>query len=636
MTLGSRTRVRPLHPTTPVLVVCLGAALLAQHQQATFRARVTHVRVDVVVTDDKDQPVTDLRQADFEIREAGRLQTIADFERIALPLGDNPTDAKTAAAPPPDVVSNTPPVAGARAIALVVDPMFFGAGDLIPIRRVLLEFLRRRAPEDRVAVVLMRRSDLSQDFTRDSGLLTRAVGHLRDILGVGPLVDIFGDLENVVAALAAAPEPRRLIVFVSGGWPFDFLAPPQRGAMTDRSAYLRFIEVLGRARRAGVAAYTLDPRGVLSPDSVAGIGNISSPEGRQKTEHALAVKLEFLRTIAENTNGRAFVNQSYPVAAMGQLLVDSGHYYVLGYYPEPAVDDGRYHKIDVTVKRPGLHVRAREGYLASPPVVSTDPKVQLKADLGDGLPHGDLLLHAFAAPVAASANGMTATAVTLDVAYPAPADGASRSADELQVEWVAVDSDAHIKAAGEHTFALALGTAGAQPFTLSLDDVLDLPKESLTLRVAVASRALGTSGTVHVPVEVPRFTDGKVVVTPLVLGLAGPSSAKVVRPEVLARVVPFQPTTRRAFAAGETLRVFARLFGPDAATARTTLRLLRDTKALQTVAANPAPSGTAAGALDLMTAVPLAGLAPGSYVVELQVRPARGNPIVRAVPFTIR
>ncbi len=198
------------------------------------------------------------------------------------------------------------------------------------------------------------------------------------------------------------------------------------------------------------------------------------------------------------------------------------------------------------------------------------------------------------------------------------------------------DSTAGLVACG--LCSTLLETAGAQPFTLSLDDVLDLPKESLTLRVAIAGRALGTSGTIHLPVEVPRFTEGKLVVTPLVLGLARPAAAaaKVARPETIARVVPFQPTTRRAFAAGDTLRVFARLFGPDAAGAKTTLRLLRETKAVQTPAVKPAPSAIVTGALDLDTLVPLAALASGAYVIELQVRPARGNPIVRAVPFAIR
>ena len=43
----------------------------------------------------------------------------------------------------------------------------------------------------------------------------------------------------------------------------------------------------------------------------------------------------------------------------------NSRYYVLGYYPPTHPRDGRFHKIEVRVNRPGLRVEARRGY-ASP------------------------------------------------------------------------------------------------------------------------------------------------------------------------------------------------------------------------------------------------------------------------------
>src|SRR5436190_8304894 len=47
--------------------------------QSVFRARVDSIGVDVTVTDKQGKPVTDLKAEDFEIREAGKPQTIDSF-----------------------------------------------------------------------------------------------------------------------------------------------------------------------------------------------------------------------------------------------------------------------------------------------------------------------------------------------------------------------------------------------------------------------------------------------------------------------------------------------------------------------------------------------------------------------------
>ena len=47
-----------------------------------------------------------------------------------------------------------------------------------------------------------------------------------------------------------------------------------------------------------------------------------------------------------------------------QIVRDSSAYYLLGYTSTLAQPDGKFHKINVRVKRPGLQVRARPGYLA--------------------------------------------------------------------------------------------------------------------------------------------------------------------------------------------------------------------------------------------------------------------------------
>ncbi len=45
-----------------------------------------------------------------------------------------------------------------------------------------------------------------------------------------------------------------------------------------------------------------------------------------------------------------------------EAIYDQQSYYLLGFDPEDGTFDRRYHKIKVTVKRPGLRVRTRSGF----------------------------------------------------------------------------------------------------------------------------------------------------------------------------------------------------------------------------------------------------------------------------------
>jgi hypothetical protein len=45
------------------------------------------------------------------------------------------------------------------------------------------------------------------------------------------------------------------------------------------------------------------------------------------------------------------------------VLAELREQYALGYYPDNLDNDGRWHKIGVRIKRPGVDVRTHEGYV---------------------------------------------------------------------------------------------------------------------------------------------------------------------------------------------------------------------------------------------------------------------------------
>ena len=55
-----------------------------------------------------------------------------------------------------------------------------------------------------------------------------------------------------------------------------------------------------------------------------------------------------------------------PMASLERMAGESSTYYLLGYQPEKA-PDGKWHKLEVKVARPGTKVRTRRGYRATPP-----------------------------------------------------------------------------------------------------------------------------------------------------------------------------------------------------------------------------------------------------------------------------
>jgi VWFA-related protein len=602
-------------------VACLGVWLSAQ--QPAFRTRTDYVVVDAVVTDKDDRPITDLTIADFEIRERGRVQTITDFEHITVPLGSRSIGLDVKPGPPPDVFSNAPPARSARAFVFVLHQL--EPKDIVPIKNVMVEFLRALSPEDTVAVVYSSRSDVSQDFTRDEGLLLRAVDNLNEALGLP--VRVFWDpfMKDILRTLADARESRRAVVLVSNG-------------MLVSATQETILETFDLAKRLNIPIYTLDPRGLMAPElGLEAPLEFQTPEYRAGLDRAIFTQKQGMMTIAENTNGRAFVNAWSLTKAARELIADNGSFYLLGFYPTPYARDGKFHGIDVAVKRPDVRVRARQGYMTEGPRLPTALVKPKPVDaLAAGLPGGDLPLRGAAMPLALSRNGAR-TLLTFDIAYPEVVGGTPRVNDQVHFVWLALDPDAKVKGSGQNTVSVPLvgTTAGAQAF--AVDDLIELPKGRLTLRLGVTSKLLGAQGTVHIPVDVPAADASSLLTSPIMLGLA---SGPLVRIAVLGEttgVVPFHPTTTRMFAVGQRLRVFARVFAPQTTGAITAdLSLQQSGATMRSMPMQVTPAKTLKGALECEALLDLTGLQQGRYVLELTARAASGKTQTQSIAIEIQ
>jgi hypothetical protein len=128
-------------------------------------------------------------------------------------------------------------------------------------------------------------------------------------------------------------------------------------AMLDNDRYFR--DILDEANYANVSFYPIDPRGLPAVDNPIGP---EAPPPLLVDQAMLKHRIETMRTMAENTDGLAVVNNNDLDRGMQRISDDLTSYYLLGYSSSNSKLDGRFRSIKVRVKQPGIEVRARRGY----------------------------------------------------------------------------------------------------------------------------------------------------------------------------------------------------------------------------------------------------------------------------------
>jgi len=316
-------------------------------QQPTFRAGVSAVRVDVIVTDKQGTPADTLTAADFEVIEDGKPQTINSFKLIRVqtrqePGGESPRAIRTFDDEETELARDD-----VRIIVILLDEYHVSHFGALNIRSWLHRFIATQVgPYDIIALMYPMTPTSAMVFTRDKFALTSVIDRFEGRRGdymprnqieanysMEPVWRIEQIRSEVVASaiksacyhLGSLNEGRKSLLVVAE-------------ALGLAGSDLR--EVIEAANRSNVAIYVL-----YSPGGGAfGTADV-------------------LRTLADETNGRALSGRNDVDTALGAVLRDSSAYYLLGYNSDKG-PDGKFHEIKVRVKRPGLEVRARKGYWA--------------------------------------------------------------------------------------------------------------------------------------------------------------------------------------------------------------------------------------------------------------------------------
>jgi Ca-activated chloride channel family protein len=279
------------------------AALAGETQQPTFRSGTEVVSLFVTVADKGGRLVPDLEQEDFEILDNGKPQPIVYFENVVQPI----------------------------TAVVMLDTSGSMTASISLMKDAAEQFFLRLLPADRARVGAFNdRVEMSAQFTGDRDALIRDTRELR-----------FGNSTRLWDAVAmsldelSGIEGRRVIVAFTDG--------------ADTGSRARFGNMMDRARADEVMVYAI---GFES--------NYFNGQRMVRSEPDSG-----LRKIADETGGGYFhLQKTAELSPTFTRVAQELHaQYVMGF--TPTQHDGKVHRLDVRIGKPGMTARARRSYVAA-------------------------------------------------------------------------------------------------------------------------------------------------------------------------------------------------------------------------------------------------------------------------------
>lgn len=286
-----------------LIAVLNGGWLQRAEQEPILRLDAPLVLLNVTVTGGDGRYLSKLEERDFTILEDGRPQPIAHFSAEETPF----------------------------AVAILLD-VSGSMERMLRIARAAARGFVQGLREDDVFALYAFATQFAQ--IQPFGSYPEIEPEVWSLKAEG-YTALYDCLVSAARDLAARPEKRRAILLLSDG--------------ADTASRASLEDALREALAASVTIYAVD----LMDEASA------SPAEVLRARSAL-------RALSEQTGGRYIRDPggAQMDATFRAIVQELGHQYTLGYYPPLERRDGRWHRIEVRVARPGVTVRTRRGYYA--------------------------------------------------------------------------------------------------------------------------------------------------------------------------------------------------------------------------------------------------------------------------------
>jgi VWFA-related protein len=394
---------------------------LAQPQEKNkpdfqYEVSVVLKLVQVFVTNSKGIPITDLSASDFEVWDNGVITKITDFEKPQQ-VAKSTLSSVEGLAQKAAIPTRAPVPKLARKFYLIFDFFRNDAPGIKRARNAALSFVDRLQPTDEIAVLLFspnRGMILREALTNDHKKIKTAIETFRDapyfssllakstdashppLAGEDDKLNAEDSEEEMQNSNTMAVDLERIV--------FNFI-----GSMTDLakalgpvsgfknvmlySAGLSYALVYGKATqmfadRINRGIYGDDPADFAELLMKAKTGSLFvepfqamikefasancplyaiNTEGNRSLVNARRLRgMDSLKNFSEQTGGKYFSDAEYREVIADSVDNITRSFYTLG-YPVKETWDGRFHELEVKVKRPGLQVHAQRGYFSPKP-----------------------------------------------------------------------------------------------------------------------------------------------------------------------------------------------------------------------------------------------------------------------------
>ena len=675
----------------------------------TFKAETNFVEVHAIVTDETGAFVRNLTRDDFEILEDGKPQTPAAFSLIDLPI-DRPFTPAGGTAPVESDVRATTRTFDGRIYVFLLDDLHTAFTRTQAVRDAAKRFIQQYLGANDLAAVVYTsgRQESGQELTSSPRLLKAAIDrfqgqklpsagaeklaiHIRQTDTDAALADepqqthdraavekaesikdpddaerglnarrTLQAVENVANWMRDVQGRRKALLLFSEGLDYDIYQPFNL-TQSASAIVAEAQQAAAAAQRANVNVYGIDPRGLSQFGELIDIGARSDyPQLEYGTFrgalHELRLSQESLISLSEETGGLAIVNAGDVVGGLGRVVLDNSRYYLLGYYSDSTKWSRKFLKIDVRVKRPGLSVRARRGFMPPDPratVKAREAEVKagtspaLKAALSKPVPIGDLPLRLFAAAFKGTgSNGSLLLALEIDGGSLTFEQRDGRFNEKIEVSIVAADQGARVQAGDRQEFNMSLQPATRERIGrtgIRLLSRLELPPGRYQIHVGAHEASGATIGTVPYDLEIPDYAKSPFELSGVVLTSSSADSFVTSNPDPLLKdALPAAPIATRTFSPAETLTTYAELYvGAGPARAVTMMTSVQDARDGTTVFQAQDRRAIDASARPLThgfsTQLPLKNLSPGRYLLRVGAQSSVGGySTERIVPFEVR
>src|SRR5688500_17097520 len=511
---------------------------------------------------------------------------------------------------------------------------------------------------------------------------------------------VLDTLKNTAEFLGSVRGRRKAVLFFSEG--LDFPIRDVFGAHDATSVIRASQDAISTAARANVNFYTIDPRGLagmttdfmesvglasaagtpgpvlLVPGTNTPVSGITGASGgvfsvQDELLQEFRLSQDTLRELAEQTGGLGAVNTNDVTPAFQRIADANSRYYVLGYYPPNHPRDGRFHKLEVRVTRPGRQVEERRGDASprgrTPEERKRDEAARLARDarrpdgkrtstpligaLTSPIPQSGLTFSVHAAPFKHTADEASiALAIEIDgsrLSY-APPDAKGLVANKIELSFFGLNERGKAVSAAWSELDLNLRPETRDRVTahgVRANPRISLPPGRYQIRIGARETVGGQTGSVFYDLDVPDFRKEKLMLSGLLMTTPSVQQTPSIQPDpVVSKLLPAPATRRREFPPLAVLALFTLLHDNDTSrqprSIDVSVRVVSEQGTETLVSRDELVNGASGekpwNIFGFGKRIPLKGLAPGRYVVRVEaaVRGQDAAAATRESPITIR